>query len=59
MSPYDNIIYMIRESVKSTEPKATIILYGSYARRNYKHDSDLDILVLLEKDMITRDDEKK
>ena len=36
-----------------------LILYGSYARDDYREDSDVDILVLVNKDKITRDDEKR
>ncbi|MFC2126694.1 nucleotidyltransferase domain-containing protein [Bacteroidota bacterium] len=50
---------MIKDSVKSNVPNATIILYGSHARGDHRSDSDLDILILLNKDRITREDEIK
>ncbi len=50
---------MIKKLVKTTEPDATIILYGSYARGDNRKDSDLDLLILLDKDKVTREDEKK
>jgi predicted nucleotidyltransferase len=53
------ILQLIKKSVKSTEPDAIVILYGSYARGDYKEDSDLDILVLIDKDEITRSDQKR
>jgi len=53
------ILQLIKESVKSTEPNAILILYGSYARGDYKEDSDLDLLVLIDKDEITRSDQKR
>ena len=59
MKDKDYILHKIKEAVKLVEPTATIILFGSYARNNYKKDSDIDILILLEKDIITRIDEKK
>ncbi len=49
---------MVKDSVKSTVPNAKVILYGSYARGDFTADSDLDILILLDKDVITREDEK-
>lgn len=59
MKDKNEILQMIKNSVNSTEPNATLILFGSYARGDYKADSDLDILVLVDKDNITRDDEKR
>lgn len=50
---------LIKEAVKSEEPDATIILYGSRARGDNRNDSDIDILILLNKEYITRADEKK
>lgn len=50
---------MIIDSVKTTEPNATMILYGSYARGDNRKDSDIDLLILLDKDKITRIDEKR
>jgi len=41
------------------EPDAKIYLYGSRARGNAKIDSDWDLLILLNKDRISFDDEKK
>ena len=55
----DNILQRIKESVKSTAPGAELILYGSYARGDNNSDSDIDLLVLLDKDIITYEEEKK
>ncbi len=55
----DTILKMIKESVQKTAPGATIILYGSYARGDYNEDSDIDVLILVDKDKVTRDDENK
>ena len=50
---------MIKNSVKTIAPTATVILYGSYARGDNRDDSDIDLLILLDKDKITWQDEKK
>ena len=55
----NEIILMIKESIKAIAPRATIILYGSYARGDSNSDSDIDILILLDKKNVTRDDEIK
>ncbi len=55
----NDILLMIIDSVKTTEPNATMILYGSYARGDNRKDSDIDLLILLDKDKITRIDEKR
>jgi len=52
----DQILQRIKDSVKSTAPDATLILYGSYARGDYREDSDIDLLVLLNKDKVTIED---
>jgi len=45
--------------VRSTDPDAVLILYGSYARGDYREDSDIDLLVLIDKDKISRSDIKR
>lgn len=54
-----DIVLMIQKTVQSTVPDATVILYGSYARGDYNNDSDFDILILLDKTKVTREDEKR
>jgi uncharacterized protein len=44
------ILQRIKDSVYTTEPTATVILYGSYARGDNREDSDIDILVLVDKE---------
>ena len=36
-----------------------MILYGSYARGDYRKDSDIDLLILINKDKITHADKDK
>lgn len=45
----DSVVNMIRNTVRSSEPDAQIILYGSRARGDYRKDSDWDVIVLLNK----------
>ena len=44
------ILDLIKESVKTTAPGAALFLYGSYARGDYREDSDIDILILVDMD---------
>jgi len=59
MAGSDDILKRIKYSVRSSEPEAKIILYGSFARGDNRKDSDMDIIILLEKDQVSREDEKK
>lgn len=54
-----DLIIMIKNSIKDVAPGATVILYGSHARGDDHVNSDIDILILLNKDKITREDEKQ
>jgi uncharacterized protein len=59
MKSKDNLLKLIKASVNATDPKAVLILYGSYARGDYRENSDVDLLVLVDKEKITRVDEKR
>ena len=59
MKDRNYILQLIKKSVSSTEPNAILILYGSSARGDYRDDSDFDLLVLIDKDNITRFDQKR
>jgi predicted nucleotidyltransferase len=59
MSDNSNILQLIKQSVITTEPTATVLLYGSYARGQQTSDSDIDLLILIDKDRITPADEDR
>jgi predicted nucleotidyltransferase len=50
------IIKKIKEITSSVAPDAEVILYGSQARRDARPDSDIDLLILLDKEQITNAD---
>ena len=43
----------------STVPNAKLVLYGSYARGTNTNASDVDLLILVDKDKITWPEEKR
>ena len=45
--------------MKEIAPDATLILYGSYARGDYREDSDIDLLILINKDNLSHADKDK
>jgi uncharacterized protein len=53
----DNILHRIKVLILQKEPTAKVYLYGSRARGSAKPDSDWDILILLNKEKITNDEE--
>ena len=53
-----SILRKIKNSIESNVPNAIVILYGSYARNQEKNESDIDILILIDKDKVTWKDEK-
>ena len=55
----NNILIRIKSLIKEIEPDAKIILYGSTARGDGMDDSDIDLLILVNKNHISRKEEKK
>jgi predicted nucleotidyltransferase len=53
-----NIIERIVKQIRETEPDAEVILYGSYARGEQTEESDIDLLILLDKDEVSFKEEK-
>ena len=57
MVSQNNILQQIKESVIATDPDAKVILFGSYARGDQHEGSDIDLIILLDKEKITYNDE--
>lgn len=46
----------IKKRVLQTEPDAKVILYGSYARGDANEESDIDLLILVEREVLSYQD---
>lgn len=55
----NTILITIKQLVHNVDPTAQVILYGSYARGDNNEDSDIDVLILLNKENITYQEEKQ
>jgi uncharacterized protein len=53
------ILNQIKKIVTEQEPRAKVYLYGSRSRGTAKNNSDWDLLILLNKDKISQEDEQK
>jgi predicted nucleotidyltransferase len=54
-----DILSSIKSTVRSIDPTATVILYGSFARGDNNKDSDIDLLILVDKHSLTPQESKK
>ena len=55
----EKILLRVKQLVHLTEPSATVILYGSYARGEQTKQSDFDLLILVDSDKISYSDEQR
>ncbi|MEP7168323.1 MAG: nucleotidyltransferase domain-containing protein [Bacteroidota bacterium] len=53
------LLAKIKKLVHAVEPKAKIILYGSVARGDDRKNSDIDLLILVEKNKMSFKEEKR
>ncbi|MFT3751571.1 MAG: nucleotidyltransferase domain-containing protein [Paludibacter sp.] len=53
------IVEQLTRIVRQQSPDAKIILYGSEARGDSRPDSDIDVLILVEKEKITLEEEEQ
>ena len=59
MGDIDKILTRIKNSVQDTDPGATVILFGSFARGDHRDTSEIDLIILLDKDTVNRKDETR
>jgi len=53
---YDQVLSLIKKTVREKEPTADIILYGSRARGDARIDSDWDVIVIHDKPSLSFDE---
>ena len=59
MENKENLLNRIKRTVSHVDSTAELILYGSHARGDHSAESDLDLLILLDQEKVTRADEKR
>jgi len=55
----NNIIQLIKQKINLKDPYAEVVLFGSHARGDATPDSDWDILILVNQQPLSRNNEKE
>lgn len=55
----NRLLSRIKSTVKASDDTATLILYGSYARGEERKDSDIDLLILVDGEHLSRAEAKR
>lgn len=58
MKSKEALLQRIKEQVQRVNPTARVILFGSYARGDNREDSDIDLLILVNKEDLSYRDKK-
>jgi predicted nucleotidyltransferase len=53
-----NIMLNIKATIKAVDPSAEVLLFGSRVRGDFHSDSDWDVLIIVDKEKLTWEDEK-
>lgn len=56
---HPEVVEQIKQQLQHVSPDAIVILYGSEARGSSRPDSDIDLLILIDKVQIPMEEEKK